>query len=77
MNKQGELPGFGPDARDAFRFTWHNTMLGARVWVEHRGKWRAGEVAGRGRQYATVAIESASGRRRRVRKLYAELRRLK
>ena len=56
---QPALPGFGPADRDGFRFTWYNTRVGAAVWVEHRGRWRAGVVVGLGRKRATVAIEAA------------------
>ncbi len=72
---QTALPGFGPDPRDLFRFTWWNTSDRAEAWIEHRGKWRAGLVIGRGRKYVEVAIVGANGKRRRVRKLYSELRR--
>lgn len=69
------LAGLGPDLRDPFRFTWHNTRIGAEVWIEHRGRWRAGIVAGRGRKYVEVTIEGAGGRRLHVRQSYSELRR--
>ncbi len=74
-NKQLPLAGLGPAIDDGFRFTWWNTAEGARVWIEHRGRWRAGVVIARGRKYVTVAIETRGARRRRVRKPYSELRR--
>jgi hypothetical protein len=67
----------GSDAGDPFRFTWWNTADGAEVWIEHRGGWRAGVVIGRGRKYVEVAIAGSKGKRRRVRKLYSELRRVR
>ncbi len=69
------LPGFGPDAGDCFAFTWWTTAEGARVWIEHRGRWRQGVIVWRGRKYVVVAIEARGGRHTRVRKLYSELRR--
>ncbi|MFI5351355.1 MAG: hypothetical protein ACHQZS_00185 [Candidatus Binatales bacterium] len=69
------LSGLGPDAGDGFRFTWWNTADGAEVWIEHRGRWRAGVVIGRARKYVEVAIVGGGGRCRRIRKLYTELRR--
>lgn len=77
MTAQVPLDGFGPDASDPFRFTWWNTAEGARVWIEHRGRWRAGVIARRGREYVRVEIETRGGRHTRVRKLYSDLRRLK
>ena len=41
------LPGFGPDVRDTFRFSWWNTPEGARVWIEHCGAWREGVIVAR------------------------------
>ena len=73
--EQASLPGFGPDAGDPFRFTWHTTRIGAEVWIEHRGKWRAGIVVGRGRKYVAVEIEAAGFKRLVVAKPYSELRR--
>lgn len=73
--EQLSLPDFGPDADDPFRFTWWNTADGARVWIEHRGRWCAGVVITRRRKYVEVAIVDGGGRRRRVRKPYSELRR--
>ena len=75
MIAQLPLAGLGPDASDLFRFTWFTTRDSDRVWIEHRGRWRAGVIVGHGRQRVTVAIESAGGRRLRVRKSYSELRR--
>jgi hypothetical protein len=72
---QGALPGFGPDATDPFRFTWWNTRAGDAVWIEHRGRWRAGVVMSRGRKYVEVAVAGAGKRQHRYRKLYRELRR--
>lgn len=69
------LKGLGPDAGDPFRFSWHNTRIGAEVWVEHRGSWRPAIVASRGRKYVEVEIEGAGERQRRVSKSYSELRR--
>lgn len=69
------LPGFGPEVGDPFRFTWWNTRAGAPVWVEYRGRWRAGVIVGRGRKYVTVETAGWRGRSRCVRKLYSELRR--
>ncbi len=71
------LPGLGPDAADGFRFTWWNTRDGARVWIERRGNWREGIIVGRGREHVEVLIASPSGRPVRVRRLYAELRRVR
>ncbi len=71
------LPGFGPEAGDSFRFTWWNTLAGAPVWIEHRGRWRTGVIVGRGREYVRVEIDTWGGSRTRVRKLYSELRRVK
>ena len=65
----GRTPG------DLFRFTWWNTRSGAAVWIEHRGRWRAGVVVGLGRKRAAVAIEAAGFKRLVVAKLYRELRR--
>jgi hypothetical protein len=73
--EQAALPGFGPDAGDPFRFTWHNTRIGAAVWIEHRGRWRAGVAVGLGRKRAAVAIEAAGFKRLIVAKSYNRLRR--
>jgi hypothetical protein len=73
MNLQLPLVGFGPEAGDAFRFTWWNTAEGVAVWIEHRGRWRAGRVLSRGRKYVEVEIEDAGMRRHPVRKSYSEL----
>lgn len=67
--------GLGPDGGDAFRFTWWTTPIGARVWVEDRGSWRAGVVVRRGRKYVEVELAGAARQRRQVRKPYSELRR--
>jgi hypothetical protein len=72
---QRNLPWAGPDAGDLFRFTWWNARSGAAVWIEHRGRWRAGVVVGLGRKRAAVAIEAAGFKRLVVAKLYRELRR--
>jgi hypothetical protein len=72
---QASLPGHGPDAGDSFRFTWWNTATGAEVWIEARGGWCRGIVSGRRRRYVEVEIPTARGRRRRVKRLYSELRR--
>jgi hypothetical protein len=69
------LPGFGPDPRDPFRFTWWNARVGAAVWIQHRERWRAGVVVGLGRKRAAVAIEAAGFKRIVVAKSYGELRR--
>jgi hypothetical protein len=72
-----QLPlGFaGPDSRDQFRFTWWNTQVGDAVWIEHRGRWLAGVVIGRGHEFVQVAAAGTGKRQPRVRKLYCELRR--
>jgi hypothetical protein len=75
MSAQLALKGFGPYAGDPFRFTWHNTRVGAEVWIEYRGRWREGTVANRGRRYVEVEIAARGGRRFRARKSYGELRR--
>lgn len=72
---QQALPGLGPKAGDSFRFTWHNTQIGARVWVHHNGSWRAGIVDALGRKRVTVAIETTRRKRLLVSKPYTELRR--
>jgi hypothetical protein len=72
---QLSLAGLGPDAGDAFRFTWHTTREGAAVWIEHRGRWRAGVVIGLGRKRAAVSIEAVGFKCLIVAKLYTELRR--
>ena len=72
---QPALPGFGPDAGDGFVFTWWTTPEGARVWIEHRGRWRAGVIVWRGRKYVVVSVETLGGRHKRISKLYSELRR--
>ena len=72
---QTNLPWAGPAADDPFRFTWHNTQMGAAVWIEHRGRWRAGVVVGLRRKRAAVAIEAAAFRRVIVEKSYNQLRR--
>jgi hypothetical protein len=72
---QFALKGLGPAAGDRFRFTWHNTRIGAAVWIEHRGRWRAGVVVGLGRKRAAVAIEAAGFRRLIIEKSYNQLRR--
>jgi len=74
---QFALNGLGPDAGDPFRFTWWTTRDGDRVWVRHRGRWRAGVIVERGREYVRLEIETPDGRSTRVRKLYSELRRVK
>lgn len=71
------LEGLGPEAGDQFRFTWWTTRDGDRVWIEHRGRWRAGVIAGRGRERVRIEIEMRGGRRICVRKLYSELWRVK
>jgi hypothetical protein len=75
MNIQLPLGGFGPEAGDQFCFTWWNIAEGARVWIEHRGRWRAGILAGLGRSYVEVESKGRGGRRHRVRKSDSELRR--
>jgi len=77
MKAQLALAGQGPAASDDFRFTWWNTQQCAAVWIEHRGSWRQGIIVERGREYVRVEIETRAGRRRRVRKSYSELRRVK
>lgn len=72
---QAALPGLGPDARDAFRFTWWNTSEGAAVWIEYRGRWRTGVVVQRGRKYVRVLLVERSGLTVHVRRRYGELRR--
>jgi hypothetical protein len=76
-DEQVSLPGFGPDAVDAFRFTWWNTAKGAPIWIEHRGSWRAGVVIGCGRKRVAVGIKTAKCNRLVVVKPYSELRRRK
>ena len=66
MTAQLPLEGFGPDAGDPFRFTWWNTRERDRVWVEHRGRWRAGVIVGRGRKYVEVEIYQTVGRCRHI-----------
>jgi len=73
--EQLPLAGFGPAGGDQFRFTWHNTRIGAAVWIEHRGRWRAGVVVGLGRKRAAIAIEAAGFRRLVVGTSYNQLRR--
>jgi hypothetical protein len=73
--RQRPLRFAGPDAGDPFRFTWWNTPEGAAVWIEHRGRWRAGVVVGLGRCRALVAIEATGFKRLMVPKPYSELRR--
>ena len=34
-----------------------DTAEGARVWIEHRGRWRAGVIVRRGREYVRVEIK--------------------
>jgi hypothetical protein len=75
MTTQRALPGFGPEPDDGFRFTWWNTREGAAVWIEHRGRWRAGVVLGLGRKRAAVAIEAARSKRLVVATPYTQLRR--
>jgi hypothetical protein len=72
---QQALRGLGPELDDGFRFTWWTTRDGDRVWVEHRCRWRAGVIVGRGRERVTVAIAGADSGRRSVRRSYSELRR--
>ena len=72
---QPTLPGFGPADDDGFRFTWWNTREGAAVWIEHRGRWRAGVVVRLGRKRAAVALDSADFKRLSVARSYSELRR--
>ncbi len=69
------LAGLGPDAGDGFRFTWWNTREGAAVWIEHRGRWRAGVVIGLGRKRASIAIDAVGFKRLVVATPYSELRR--
>lgn len=69
------LKGLGPDPSDPFRFTWWNTREGAAVWIEQRGRWRAGVVVGLGRKRAAISIEVAGFKRLAVAKSYGELRR--
>lgn len=73
--EQLALAGFGPAADDPFRFTWWNTREGAAVWIEHRGRWRAGVVIGLGRKRVAIAIEAEGFTRLLVDKPYNELRR--
>jgi hypothetical protein len=75
QHKQLTLPTLGPEVGDGFRFTWWNTREGAAVWIEHRGRWRAGVVVGLGRRRAAVAIEVAGFRRLIIEKSYNQLRR--
>jgi hypothetical protein len=75
VSAQLALKGLGPDAGDPFRFTWHNTRIGAAVWIEHRGRWRAGVVVGLGWKRATVAIEASGFRCLTVGKPYSQLQR--
>jgi hypothetical protein len=75
MSAQLALEGFGPAPGDPFRFTWHNTRIGAQVWIQQRGRWRAGVVISRGSKYLEVEIQGANGRRYTLRKSYSELRR--
>jgi hypothetical protein len=72
---QAALPGFGPDERDRFRFTWWNTQVGDAVWIEYRGRWRPGAVNRLGREFVQIAIAGAGQRPLQVSKLYCELRR--
>lgn len=75
VDNQHALPGFGPPTDDPFRFTWWNTVEGARVWIAHRRRWRAGVVIGLGRKRAAVAIEASGFKRLVVATPYNELRR--
>lgn len=77
MSEQLPIADFGPDARDAFRFTWWNTREGADVWVKHRSRWCAGTVIGRGRKRVLVSIEVANWKRLLISKPYSDLRRRK
>jgi hypothetical protein len=70
---QTALPKFGPEVDDRFRFTWWNTAEKAPVWIEYRGRWRAGVVIGRGRKRALVAIEADGFNRLLVAKSYNQL----
>src|SRR5258708_39931756 len=74
-DQQVALPGFGPEAGDSFRFTWWNTREGAAVWIEHRGRRRAGVVIGLGRKRVAIAIEAEGVTRLLVDKPYDQLRR--
>lgn len=74
-SEQTALPGLGPDADDRFRFTWWTTPIGGEVWVERRGECVKGRIVGRGRFYVNVEVISGHGKRRRVKRLYSQLRR--
>jgi hypothetical protein len=65
----------GPNTGDPFRFTWWNTRESVALWIEHRGRWRAGVVVALGRKRAAVAIETAGFTRLIVVKSYGQLRR--
>ena len=75
MSAQLPLQGFGPDLEDPFRFTWHNTRIGAEVWIQNRGRWWPGVVMNRGRKHVEIEIKGAGKRQQRVSKSYRELRR--
>jgi hypothetical protein len=60
---------------DGFRFTWHNTQIGAAVWAEYRGSWRPGSVTHRGRTNVTVTLTDRSGRTHHLKRRYGDLRR--
>jgi hypothetical protein len=68
-------PGLRPDAADAFHFDWWTTRERAAVWIEYRGRWRAGVIVGRGRRNAQVVITAAKAKRLTVAKPDSELRR--
>ncbi len=69
------MPGFGPNPKDGFHFTRHNTLEGAACWVEHRGQWRAGVVVHGGRRSVSFMIVSLSTPTTYVRRAYRDLRR--
>jgi hypothetical protein len=75
MNEQLALSDLGPNASDAFRFNWWTIREGAPVWIEHRGRWRAGVVVGLGRKRALIAIKAAQPGRLFVATPYEQLRR--
>ena len=74
---QSALPGFGPADATAFASLGATRRVGAAVWMEHRGRWRAGVVVGLGRKRAAVGIEAVGFKRLIVATLYRELRRLR
>lgn len=74
---QSSLPCFGPHGGDPYRFTWWTTPPAGEVWIERGGGWVRGRIASRGRFYVTVEIVTRRRRRRRVRKLYSKLRRVR